>query len=114
MKQIYLFIFKTFCSIFLQINRASCLKLFLNYYFADQATFARQALRVHNYFRHIHNSPPLGINEDLVRKALESAKGVCMKEKRSEIDDSSFGENVGIACNFASQTVSAAEAVTNW
>ena len=80
----------------------------------DQAKFAGQALRVHNYFRHIHNSPPLQINEDLVRQALESAKAKCTKDKRSSIFGKDIGENIGSACNFASQRISAAEAVTNW
>ena len=81
----------------------------------DQARFAGQALRVHNYFRRIHNSLPLKINEDLVRQALDAAKASCTKAKRSEINDNKgIGETVGSACNFASQRVSAAEAVTNW
>ena len=62
----------------------------------------------------MHKSPPLQIKEDLVRQALESARTNCNKEKRSNIDEVGIGENVGSACNFVSQRVSAAEAVTNW
>ena len=71
-------------------------------------------MKVHNHFRKIHNSPPLAINENLVRQALESAKGVCVKEKRNKVNEKDIGENIGSACNFVSQRVSAAEAVTNW
>ena len=54
------------------------------------------------------------INEDLVRKALEDAKTMCLKQKKRNQIDKLVGENVGSACNIASQRVSAAEAVTNW
>ena len=80
----------------------------------DQAHFAGQALKVHNFFRKMHTSPPLEINEELVRQALESVKQACMKAtKRGDIAGK-VGENVGTGCNFLNERVSAAEAVTNW
>ena len=49
-----------------------------------------------------------------MRQALEAAKARCTKDKRSNVYGNDIGENVGSACNFASQRISAAEAVTNW
>eukprot|EP00794_Sanderia_malayensis_P019050 gene19050-20963_t len=86
------------------------------FWFADVLSkFASNSLKVHNYFRKLHNSPPLEIDKELVRQAFNGAKALCISDtERRSIANKDVGENVDIACSHDDSRVSAADSVTNW
>ena len=75
-----------------------------------------KALQSHNYYRTIHDTRPLRLDDDLNDKANSWALEVARegKLKHSNIAGGSYGENLWFKCTSGYSNVSDAEFVKDW